>query len=786
MMKGLMTPEQHAEFVIKAAADYEPVIKEMKELAQEIAILASQYDPVKMLTHAYWNHITSLSGLESEAEMGEEQNDSFSAIEYIQSCIISKQPQIPYKSYDKNEWESLKEKISTLYSDAVLRYHIANTAKRKQMGQSNESDDELYFQLVTFWVKVRGKRYLQHEEVHLADLLTPHDDVLIELFGINGSEIAKEVFSMQLSLVNGPRAIVDFKKFQEKISEEMLKKLERLQAAGEVITNEKFKSTAGTIVDDLGLRSSADDIMGKFLGTDLFDVQKVTKLPTQLLNELSHTPGQDSEFLSKGKFVGTPLQKLPVQTFPILKVNGKFYVFHPHILSDHLYRNLQAVVVKNKPKYLDKWNNRQKEISEKLPFDILQPLLPGAVVHTNFQYFGIDRAGLQNWIECDGVIIFDGLLFIVEAKGGKASNKAPAQNIDSHFESVRDLLSAPADQGRRFAKYLQDNGKVEIFDSKKQLINTLDSAEYKHTVIVAVSLEQLSDISPRVQHFAKLGLEDGLPVWMVSVDDLRVYKDIFKSPICFTHFIVERLRAFENKRLVLYDELDHLGLYLSRGRYHNLTDNFESDVRMVWNGFRTELDKYFHQLLVDPSKAVIPAQTIPSEIKSILTVLERESKPGFVRVGHQLLDFDEQGRINIANSVRNISKAQAEQKMVNPFSFPTEKSISFVLFSPDVVVPQSFNARDYALSNMVAQGKKEVLLLEITLNRELEIISINFDWLTDSVLVGEYAELIKEKAEVLIEQRLQKASRNSKKGKISRNQLCPCGSNLKYKKCHGV
>src|SRR6185503_3632922 len=79
------------------------------------------------------------------------------------------------------------------------------------------------------------------------------------------------------------------------------------------------------IVKEHGWEKRRDAVFGKFLGLDLFDVQKVTNLPEKLLNELSWNAGEEADFFSAGDFSGWPLRIWPTFKRPFIRLNGRFY-----------------------------------------------------------------------------------------------------------------------------------------------------------------------------------------------------------------------------------------------------------------------------------------------------------------------------------------------------------------------------------------------------------------------------------------------------------------------------
>ena len=58
--------------------------------------------------------------------------------------------------------------------------------------------------------------------------------------------------------------------------------------------------------------------------------------------------------------------------------------------------------------------------------------------------------------------MFEKWLFVLEMKSGKTSYQSPAENIFSHFESIKKLLTEPANQGRRFIETLKEEKNFTV------------------------------------------------------------------------------------------------------------------------------------------------------------------------------------------------------------------------------------------------------------------------------------------------------------------------------------
>jgi len=103
-----------------------------------------------------------------------------------------------------------------------------------------------------------------------------------------------------------------------------------------------------------------------------------------------------------------------------------------------------------------------------------------------------------------------------------------------------------------------------------------------HKPICAVTLDAFTELAAQVQHLKPLGIDVGTqPVWSFSIDDLRVYADVFDNPLVFLHFVEERMRAFTSPLIQTEDEIDHLGLYLKHNIYTQHAENLNVKGKLI-------------------------------------------------------------------------------------------------------------------------------------------------------------------------------------------------------------
>lgn len=529
-------------------------------------------------------------------------------------------------------------------------------------------------------------------------------------------------------------------------------------------------------------------IFGRFLKFDLFDVQKVAGFPKTLLEELSFKPGEDRELFAPGEFVGWPLRLLPIQVRPFLCVNGRHYCFELLNLMDNLYRIMQRTIIRLRPAYKEIWNERQKKISEDLPFKLLNKLLPHAKIYRSIYYqWATGKSEELNWCETDGVIVFDDHLIIVEVKAGAFTHSPPATDFPAYMNSIKDLVLKPATQAKRFIEYLHTKEDIVIYNDAHKVITKLRRDQFRHITACTVTLDQFTTLAAQAEYLQPIGTDlTGFPIWPISIDDLRVYADILDSPLIFTHFLEERQRAFKSPALRATDELDHLSLYLKHNKYVSYAEDYYEAEPPRWVGYRDDLDKYFHDLRHSPNTAKKPAQTLPSRLAEVIRILEVRERPGRCKTACCLLDMDSDTRNKFDLNIAQVLLRQHEKGHIIPLSFFGGTKLTVFCEQSGVASRDLSWKREYVLATLLRSNDEERILLNIYLDENNKMTDADFEFLSPKDIPDSRLAEIEKRSEKQRRNFLQIYMRDNAKKTVSRNEICPCGSGKKYKKCCGL
>ena len=616
-----------------------------------------------------------------------------------------------------------------------------------------------------------------HEPAYLKDMFLSHSGVLQELFGVNGQQFVDAVFKIWHNLTFG---LAEAFKEADKFRVDSLNAIEEKIATDPSASSKELPALMDEVLKERGWERRRDETFGRLLGMDLFDVQKVTNFPQKLLDELSWSPGQETEFFAPGEFCGWPLRIWPVFKRPFIRLNGRYYCFDYYSLFDHLYRAMQRVIVKLKPSYQETWKLIQQNQSEGLPIEYLRRIMPGASVWQSVYY----QWPGKDWCEADGLLAYDDHLFIIESRGGAFTYTSPANDFSAYVASLKNLVLKPATQGKRFLDYLNSADAVPLFDQHHNQIGELRRGVFRHITICPVSLDPFTELAAQVQHLRKIGVDVGShPVWAVSLDDLRVYADVFENPLIFLHFVEQRMRAFKSDIIQSDDELDHLGLYVKHNHYSTHAEDLRgaSEGKFQFTGYRSEIDKFFFARLENPNTPCPLKQEMPHRLLEIVDFLARDNRLGRARLASFLLDIDGEWREQLSLGIDRELAQQPTTRRPKPFSTHGSVNLTVYCWTPSSMPRSAEQSLAHARTVLLVNGEAKRLLIELTFADGQSLQNVAWQWIDKVGIPPQLLPELQADADKLRKVRVERAK--AERGKIGRNDQCPCGSGKKYKHC---
>jgi hypothetical protein len=621
------------------------LLEEMKTTAAQMRELIVGMPPHDLLGYIYSRHLTKAmkdqsANLENDEPEGPDDliNQNQFLLEYVHAVLASDEAPAEMK-FDESQCSELYVLGNKLRGQAVCFAMVTSSGTKDGIFGPDTADVE--FQAKSNWVMLRGNRYQVLEGEFYRYVLTPHNDVLKEVYGTDAAEIAEGFQAMADATRSGHANAIEVMMQQYKAFQSYA----RAEANQTEDAVETWAATNAAQSKSLGL--ALDDI----LRGGVANVSRHTKLPPTLLSDLAYERGEENEFFGLGDFAGTPYQTLPARKKPLIQLGSDYYAVDPCFTRDAGYRALLHNLLQRKPEYKKLFEDRQKEMSESAFADIMSAQLPSASVFNEIYYK--DPISKQ-WVENDTLILLDDVLFLVEAKAGAAATIAsPALDFARHAQSVQDLVLKAYTQCERFFNYLNSADEVPLYyliDGKYTECCRVRRSDYRVMLPIGLTVETFSPFSTCCKELPQVEpLLERYAFFSLSIDELLVLSRFLPTPGSFAHYMEVRQAVAGIRRAHLFDEFDHLGAYLIKNRFdQDIVDQLKDGKvgMLIWDQMSGIVDRCFEG--ENWENEPFPAQRLPEEVVKLLEALDATRSRGWLSVESHIRDLGEDGRSYLA------------------------------------------------------------------------------------------------------------------------------------------
>ncbi len=766
-LKNNYTEQDILEQNEKLARQYEGKKAEIDALIMDIRKNISKCNPLSLLMEAMDRGMLNMINTVSEIQIEGKQNFELRAVEYIQSILVSQENFFEKFDNKKDELiERVLEEVDELYMKTQL-FYIFWAAKAMLEDEDLNENDIQYIMEAQLMGNVRGKRYQFQQLTNIKNLLLPHSDKMQEIYGVSAQNLLAGLEKLEYSLSS---AKIDSMKglFNEFLE---------FQKAAKGKSQEDIEKLLN------GIRDSQQnlELSKKCFGTDLYDIKKVTGWSDILVDSLSWSIGECNDFIDNRDFSGWIIRDLPVQKKPFIKINGVSYCFDYYNLFDNIYRIIQKDIKRHDSEYTTRWAEIQQNASESLVEEQFKRLLPGCQSYVG-NYYPIGNS-LKQMDENDILILYDDTIIIAEVKAGSFTYTPAITDYKAHKKSFDSLIGKADYQCERTLSYIDKSKQAIFYDDKKNEKLTINKEKYKNIYTFCVTVDNFNAFEAKIEKMNFLQINSGTIA--ISVDDLEVYAEYFDSPLYFLHYLKQRKAATKSKTLLLSDELDHLGMYIVHNNYKMYADEFDDCNSFLAFGYREDLDAYFASLHCKEVESDKPLQEIPDEIKKMISIVEERKLQGRVSFTNFLLDYEPATRIQFVESIFYLLKRQKEIGRMFPAFGNGDVMYGCFVKQNGIIELSEEDGLSYMYANMMKLGKNEswYILLQYDELNTLKDVYFKKLYIEDIDKYGYDKEKLRKLADVVYQNRVAEVMKKQHKKKIYPNDLCPCGSGKKYKKC---
>lgn len=732
------------------------LMDEIDGLVNEIQKLVISVNPLRLLKYSSNMFKMSLLNISSEFDLPQENVDLIHMTEYIQSILVSTENEYDEDLEIDEEiiFSEIHQKIENLQG-LIKQFYISWGAKLQE--EKPELGEDVLNALLEaqFLFGVRGQRYQCFEKEYHEGLLLGHNNIFQKLFDLSSQDIIDGIDKLEFCL--SQKAFDKLNDFMELFDE--------------------FSESGKDI--EVFLMDKKDKIpVDEVFGFKLNDVLEQTNWNEKFVSELSYGLNESNDFLTRENFAGWPIVELPIIFKPFIKIEGKYYCFDYYNFIDNIYRTLQKSIGRLDPTY--KWSDVQQELSENFVNNIFKKILPGCSIHKS-NYYPIVGKNKQ-FAENDLLIEYDNVLIVVEVKAGSFVYTAPIVDFEAHIKSYQTLIEKADLQCSRTVDYLKSKEVVPILDENHKIKTEIDMTQIEDIYMMSITMDNINDFAAKAEKIAFLNLECN--AICIAIDDLMVYEKFFEHPTQFLHFLSQRRLTTQNKKMILNDELDHLGLYIKHNYYNFQTEGIPDDTKIKFDGYRNELDKYFTSLYHPNLIVEKPIQKIPEFFTSIINFVEKNEIFGRVQLVKYLLDFSSEAKEDFCEKFAYLVRRQKElNRMIslNSMGEGDDLRYSCFVYQKSISPISEKNVYDYVYTKIFWNNETDRALIIIYYDENNNLENIKFKLCGPSDIKAEDIEKFKKLGEQEAQQKL--IFYKNKNKKIGKNVLCPCDSGKKYKKC---
>lgn len=635
------------------------------ERVAELEALLSKYDSLSVISAAKLNHIYF------DPETYEEPTFKGKAayVEYI-SLLLLKGRFEPSTNYvhKEQQWNEIHDAVEAVFYDEFVRSMAASMPAQDVEALSPLS--EVLFTTRGHELIVRNRAYKQHLHQVMKMLFDPFQEELISHIGFG----VGDALSVASAAVE-----IDISQYNLVLAQARKARLRFMRLAQSFRRKGKWPENTPVPKGFLDYISEADDaealravksIVAEMITSACRDCQiiKASRISETagipegrvqaVLDAMSIKPGTiPSDFTF-------PSGVHPLRTRPFIRLGNTFVLPVPGGVADAIQAVLENVLKNVGGKTWARYHTHRHDTVLRFGLDLLDEAMPDAHIESSL-YYEIEEEGNRKRAELDGLVVYDSVLFLVEAKGHsftEPAKRGAAKRLKKHLHDVITKAHQQALRAHTYIKSHAQNEPTVSFMRSKGKPFELETSHIERVFLVSLSLEPLGHITGHLSSGKHGGIfADEIAPWALSIFDLVVIAELTDLAPMFPHYVERRMRAAAQDLFTSHDELDFFGHFLRDGLYYTKEELPVVGGRKIdsiqLGSFTVDIDAYYmHQEGVRRTFARKPRQKMSEDFRRLIRRIDRSGLAGRLEVALILLDLDQEARANIVKGVKKAVK----------------------------------------------------------------------------------------------------------------------------------
>jgi hypothetical protein len=459
--------------------------------------------------------------------------------------------------------------------------------------------------------------------------------------------------------------------------------------------------------------------------------------------------------------------------FPILRWEAdKFLILQYYSLVEAVYDGPFYWMVSDK-RYSQTALKNRGQFTEEFARERLSAVFGEQSVYTNVEIY---EAKGKRFGEIDVLVVFGNRAIVLQAKSKKLTIEARKGNDNQLQSDFKKAVQEAYDQAYSCAQVLEDK-KFKLVDGTGKEISIPDPI--KEIFPVCIVSDHYPALSFQARQFLNYKIDAKIKAPVVTdVFALDIIADMLDTPLRFLSYLSLRVKLGD--KLLTSHELTTLAYHLKE----NLWLSDEVHMLVLDDSVSADLD-----VAMLARHDGLPGKRTPDGILTrqkfttlgrIVQQIEARPDPATIDFGLMALTLSEETTANVSRAIDKLARlAKATSRSHDAtFAFGSRTGLTLHCNSSDfpVAVPdleRHCNIRKYSERAENWFG----LLLNPGDGAVRLGVSLDFPWKRDGLM----DELVKDLRPAQNPDKLDDLVERARK--VRRNDLCPCGSGLKYKKC---
>lgn len=382
--------------------------------------------------------------------------------------------------------------------------------------------------------------------------------------------------------------------------------------------------------------------------------------------------------------------------------------------------------------------------------------------------------------EIDTLVLFGDRAIVVQAKSKKLTLAARKGNDFQLQADFKAAVQDACDQAVACSEHLLAGTSVFALDSGEELLPP--KVLKKIHPVCAVS-DHYPALSFQAQQFLSFGPTEKIAQPLVcDVFFVDVVTEFLETPLRFLSYL--ELRAKAADKVSLSHEIVALGYHLHQNLWLG-----EVDFIMLGDDLSVDVD-----IAMAARREGVKGQKNPpgilTELKGtsvgrIIDEIELRSEPGAIGTGLELLKLSSKSAMDLSRFIDKIAIDVAKDGIPRDITVPFGQSEGGITvhcneLPEDVAGPKlrgHADLRKYSTKSSIWCG----LVIRPGDGSVRFGLTLDYPWKREKAMELAVSKMSGPKT---IREATREIMRGAKQRKVGRNDLCPCGSGLKYKKCH--